>query len=172
MLRLVLKEIWPNARLLLCAFHMLQQVWRWLYDGKHGVAADHRVLILKSFKGLLYAETEASLDVKHDDMIQDLTVQSYPNLLMYLADLFERKKEWAICYRTKLLIRGSNTNNYLESQFLYVKDTLLRRTRLYNVNALIDKIFVDFEKHYQLKLLSIADGTFDGIYSRRFMGRP
>ena len=169
-LRLALRERWPSAVLLLCVFHMLQQVWRWLYDRKHGITADDRAPILKAFKSLLYAETEANLNAQHDTMIQDPIVTRYPNFVSYLADLIERKVEWALCFRADLLIRDSNTNNLLESQFLFVKDTMLRRYRLYNVNELINKLFTEFESHYQLKLMSVADSTFDGIFSRRFKG--
>lgn len=33
------------------------------------------------------------------------------------------------------------------------------------------KLTVDLENHYKDKLLSIADGSFDGRYRRRFMER-
>ena len=46
---------WPNATLLLCAFHVLQQVWRWLYERQHGVCKDGRVEIMKLFRNLVYA---------------------------------------------------------------------------------------------------------------------
>lgn len=35
--RAALSAIWPEARLLLCTFHVLQAVWRWLLDAKHGI---------------------------------------------------------------------------------------------------------------------------------------
>ena len=98
------------------------------------------------------------------------TVVQYPALVMYLDDLIERKQEWAVCFRDELLVRGCHTNNYLEAQFLVLKDTILRRTRAYNINTLLEKLFVDFEHHFQLKLLSIADGSFDGIFRGRFKG--
>ncbi|XP_066936103.1 uncharacterized protein [Clytia hemisphaerica] len=36
---------------------------------------------------------------------------------------------------------------------------------------LLDKLMIEFEEHFKRRLLSIADGTFDGIYSQRFKGR-
>ena len=35
--RNALSAVWPEARLLLCTFHVLQAVWRWLHNGKHGI---------------------------------------------------------------------------------------------------------------------------------------
>lgn len=169
-LRAVLHERWPSAVLLLCVFHVLQQVWRWIYDKTHGIAADHRVEIMKLFRLLMYAESEVDLDAAIEQVIGNQTVVRYPEFVMYLEDLIERKEEWAICFRAALLIRGCQTNNYIEAQFLVVKDTILRRTRVFNINALLRKLFEDFEDHFKFKLLSIADGSYDGIFSRRFRG--
>ena len=36
------------------------------------------------------------------------------------------RASWAKCYRRDLVIRGSDTNNYVEAQFLVLKDTILR----------------------------------------------
>ena len=33
--------------MLLCLFHDLQTMWRWLWDGKHGIAKDHRPTLMK-----------------------------------------------------------------------------------------------------------------------------
>ena len=33
-----------------------------------------------------------------------------------------------------------------------------------------DKLFSEFEEHFRIKLLSLADGTWDGVYSKCFMG--
>ena len=40
----------------------------------------------------------------------------------------------------------------------------------FNINALLSKLFDDFENHFKMKLLSVADGSFDGIYNARFSG--
>ena len=58
----------------------------------------------------------------------------------------------------------------VKAQFLVIKDNILRRQRQFNRNMLMDKLLVQLEDHYKLKLLSIADGTFDGVYSSRFKG--
>ena len=52
-LRDVLSELF-NAILLLCQFHMLQQVWRWLFDRKHGVTEIDRSEIMIKFRQLMY----------------------------------------------------------------------------------------------------------------------
>ena len=64
----------------------------------------------------------------------------------------------------------NSTNNYVEAQFLVIQDSILRHQRQFNVNMFLDKLFSEFEEYFKIKLLSLADGTFDGVYSKCFMG--
>ena len=61
----------------------------------------------------------------------------------------------------------------MESQFLVIKDIILKRTKPkeYNVVALFMKLTTELENHYKEKLISIADGSFDGHFRRRYMGK-
>ena len=52
-----LRAVWPNAKLLLCTWHLLNAVWRWLWDRKHQVLKEDRPHLLKLFRVLLYAKT-------------------------------------------------------------------------------------------------------------------
>ena len=149
---------------------MLQQVWRWLYDRLHNIRADDRVEIMKKFRQILYCETEVELQKMCDQFLNSNLIKKYGNALIYFSDLFLSKQEWAVCYRNNSLLRGSNTNNYVETQFLVIKDSILHRQRQFNVNMLLNKLFSEFEEHFKIKLLSRTDGTFDGVYSKRFMG--
>ena len=81
------------------------------------------------------------------------------------------KKDFALCFQYNLLVRGNQTNNFVESQFLVLRDVLLRRVKEYNVVGLFDKLTIDLENHYKEKLLSIADGSFDGNFRHRFLGK-
>ena len=67
-------------------------------------------------------------------------------------------------------MRGNNTNNVCEAQFLVIKDEVLHRQKEINVVGLLDKFTLQLDDHYRNKLLSVASGKFDGIYSARFKG--
>ena len=49
-LRDALSNVWPSTTLLLCTFHLLQQVWRWLFDSNHHIHRSDRPAILSRFK--------------------------------------------------------------------------------------------------------------------------
>lgn len=59
------------------------------------------------------------------------------------------EKSWALWYRHKYLTRGSNTNNYVEAQFLVTKDGISKRKRQFSINQLLDKLLNEFEKIFQ-----------------------
>ena len=80
------------------------------------------------FKRVVYAEQEDETDEAFSELIESINIQ-YPNLCHYLKNLFEMKETWCLSYRKHLIIRGNNTNNYVESQFLVLKDNVLNRTK-------------------------------------------
>ena len=169
--RNALTATWPMCILLLCVFHVLQQLWKWLYEKNHNIAQPDRPYILGLFKKALYSQTEKMFEELYSELLHDDTCVQYPNLLLYFQSLHEQKEAFAICFRSQLPVRGNHTNNFMEAQFLVLKDIILKRTKEYNVVALIDKLTVDMEQHFKDKLLSIADGSFNGHYRRRFLGK-
>nr|XP_047142843.1 uncharacterized protein LOC124817091 [Hydra vulgaris] len=126
--------------------------------------------IINQFKKVVYANSVKECEDAFSNII-DLYGEKYPKLKLYLLNVFEIKERWCICFRKNITIRGNNTNNYVEAQFLVLKDNILNRTKEVNVNGLVEKLTQDFNEHYKAKLLSIANGRFDGIYSNRFLGR-
>ena len=44
------KSVWPTSVLLLCIFHMLQQLWRWLHESKNSISQADRPYFLTLFK--------------------------------------------------------------------------------------------------------------------------
>ena len=91
--------------------------------------------------------------------------------MRYFSELYVDREYFALCFRSSLLVRGNQANNFVESQSLLLKDIILRRTKEYNVVALLDNIAVDLEDHYKTNLLPIADGDYDGHFRRRLVGK-
>ena len=165
-----LKAVWPSASLLLCIFHILQQAWRWLLDKNHQINQNDRPGILGLFKKALYARSEDVFEECYVELLDEME-ETYPQAFKYFEDLYEERHLFALCFRNTLLVRGNQTNNFVESQFLIIKDVILGRVKEYNLVALFDRLTVDLENHYKEKLLSVVDGSFDGHYRRRFMGK-
>ena len=87
-LRRVLKELFPLALLLLCQFHILQQVWRWLFDSKHGVTANDRPVIMKLFRQLVNcAGSKEEFDTLANTFIANACLNKYLGAVEYFTEL-------------------------------------------------------------------------------------
>lgn len=106
-----------------------------------------------------------------DEDDEDELAPSYPQFIHYLKDVMKLKTSWALCFRNELMLRGHNTNNNAEAQFLVIKDKILQRVKEYNVVSLMEKLIVEFKDHYKDKLLSVASGSYDTYTARRFDGK-
>lgn len=64
---------------------------------------------------------------------------------------------WAQAFRIGLRIRANNTNNYAEAAMKVLKDSILQRSKAFNVPQLLDFILCRFEGFYQRRLLSVVN---------------
>ena len=95
-----LHTIWPDATLLLCVWHVLNAVWRWLWKSEHQIKKDDRPHLLVKFRDVLYANTESEYEIKKNDLLCDQINLKYPNFLKHLENsYFKRKDVWAISVR-------------------------------------------------------------------------
>jgi len=69
-----------------------------------------------------------------------------------------------MAYRTDVINRGHNTNNYAEATFRIIKDIILSRLTAYNPLTLLDYIVVILEKYYSARLLTAAFGRVSKPY--------
>ena len=158
----VFSRFWPCTTLLLCTFHMMQQVWRWLFERFHGINHDDKHKIMVLFKKVVYCTGKSGMEDLFEEMLNSEEVTKYNNLISYFNTLCVIKEAWALCYRSDLQICGNNTNNAI----MVIKDDVFNRTKDVNLNALLDKLLGKLYGHYkEVKLLYIASGKWDGSYS-------
>ena len=103
---------------------------------------------MKKFRQILYCKTEVELQKMCDQFFN--LIKKYRYALIYFSDLFLSKQEWAVCYRNNSWLRGPNTNNFVEAQFLVIKYSILLHQRQFNVNMLLDELFSEFEEHFKI----------------------
>ncbi|CAG8769822.1 26358_t:CDS:2, partial [Gigaspora margarita] len=74
-----LEYCWPQAGHLLCVFHVLQAFWCWLHNSKHCIDKNHKMLIMKTMRKMLYAQTEIKM-IKYYDELKANYYHIYPQL--------------------------------------------------------------------------------------------
>ena len=119
---------------------------------------------------IVHAESQESLEEAYENFVSGELGEKYNNFLLYFNQFVWKNKEcWAKFYRINLPVRGNHTQNYVEAQFRVIKDEIVNRVRCFNFIELIDKITEDLESHYKDKLLTVANGSFDGIFSKKYL---
>lgn len=156
--RNALKSVFPHSNLLLCIFHVLKAMWRWLWDSKHDIANQDRKHLMKLFRSIAYADNEENLVEMVDILMKtDQTSVKYPRFKNHCASLLNRKKEWCIAYRSTLRTREHNTNNIVESSIRVFKDIVLERCKAFNAAALVDFVGNTLEDYHRRRLLKYAN---------------
>ena len=146
---------WPDVALLLWIFHILQQVWRWLYESCHDIAKNDRVITIKLFWKLVYAKDNEDYVSAYTVLFEYNLTNKYSFCVKYFKDLCNISQRWARCFWNEELTQGSNTNNYVKAQFLVMKDYLLKRQSQFNINKLFDKVTSELEDHYTTKVVRL-----------------
>ena len=165
-----LHRTWLNSNIFMCTFHFLQSIWRWLLSSKHGVYVNERQYLMNFVRKLVYAKTESELKAEYSNFEKDSTVKKYKNFISHMQGYWERRREWAICFRTATTMRGINTNNYAESGIRILKDIVFRRVKAYNLVQLFEFITVTFDLYYKKRLLDVAYNRMDRYISLRYKG--
>ncbi|XP_028440345.1 uncharacterized protein LOC114559727 [Perca flavescens] len=159
-LRQALATVYPGASILLCTFHLLQAMWRWLWNG---IKKEERPQLLNGFRGLVYARTAEDLSAAYATLSADPLASKHKNFMKHLLEVYGRRQEWALCLRVHLLTRGNNTNNYVESAMKIVKDKVLHRLKAYNLTQLVDFIATRFEAYYIRHLTDFANNRVKNL---------
>ena len=156
-LRNALHSVWPKATLLLCFFHLLQALWRWLWDTRHHIGKDDRPHLLHLFKAMMYAEDEGALNDRCAAITTDAISITYPQFVAHVNNILSRRAEWTLVDRLNLSIRGNHTTAYCEAGMRILKDKIFHRLRAYNIVQLADFMLTRYEDYHMCRLTDVAN---------------
>jgi len=152
-----INNVWPKSNTLLCTFHVLQAVWRWLWVSAHKIPIEKRKPLMKLFQNILYSDNIIDAENAYKKGCEN---EEFHQWTKYLCNYWTYKEKLCICYRDSYS-RGHVTNNYREVR-LY-KDHVLGRVKAYNVLALIDLTSTALEDYYKRRLREFADSRNSSI---------
>lgn len=170
-LRQSITALYPNTCIILCIFHLLQAMWRWLWDSQNGVAKNDRASLLNITKSLVYAQSPEELDELYERYLNEAIVCKYPKFKEHFSSVYSRKNEWAICLRDSLPVRGNHTNNFSEAAMRIVKDKILFRMKAFNVTQLVDFMITRFESYYERRLIDVSNNRMVSLVNSKYFLR-
>ncbi|ELU14870.1 hypothetical protein CAPTEDRAFT_207581, partial [Capitella teleta] len=164
-----LASAFPNSTLSLCAFHVLQAFWRFLFEAKNGVARDHRKGIFGRVKLMLFANEEAELVRLYQESLADPDVQRYPSVKNHLCEVYDKRHDKRLCFRHQLPVRGNTTNNYCKAAMGILKDKVFCRVKAFNVPQLVAFLSTRLEQYYERRLTDLANNCLDAVMQSRYL---
>ncbi|KAF3851917.1 hypothetical protein F7725_005272, partial [Dissostichus mawsoni] len=171
-----LRKAFPKATLLLCSFHLLQAVWRWLWSKESGVTHGDRPALFAIVKEMLYCQEIGSVDRLYSEARGHpvaarlvFNADNYEKFLRYLDRLYARRECWALSYRGSFLTRGNNTNNFAEAAMRVLKDKILQRTKAFNLPQLFDLLTSRLETYYEARIVDVALGRWESFQRAKFL---
>jgi len=105
---------------------------------------------------MIYSKNNEELTNKFNAALQNNLANKYPKFISYLNTLYNRKEQWALCFRKGLLTRGKKKNNISEAGMKIIKDVILERTKAYSPVQLLFFIVYELEVFYEIKVFDIA----------------
>ena len=166
--RNALMRVYPASVPLLCQFHVLWAVWRWLWNSSNGIQPQHRAHLYTLIKRAVFARTshllaETMTALHHDDI-----AVSSDKFVTYCDKLLQKSEQWASCYREDVALRAHNTNNTVESSIRVLKDRIFSRLKAFNLVQLVDFFVTRLESYYERRLTNVANNRLDELRQSRY----
>lgn len=115
-----LKNTWPESKNLFCIFHVCQAVWKWCWDSKHQIPKEERVVLMRSFKKIVNANSKLSVK---EAFVKAISSSIHDDWKKYLQGFWDNCEKWCLAWRD-ITCKGYHTNNFSEITVRIFKDTL------------------------------------------------
>ena len=148
-----LTTVWPEITLLLCLFHILQAVWRYLFSIESGIGKENRQAIFQKSKLCVYGEECDTEIAKHN--LLNMQEMSAP-ATTYFSQLWKVSKEWILYHRSKLNYCGHNTNNNCEIIVRTFKEGVMHRVRAVCLGQLLINLTQDHDGFFSNRLFDTS----------------
>ena len=112
-----LNNVWPESDHLLCQWHVLTALWRYIGNANNGIKKADRPYLLRSFKKLCYTETKIQYEKAKESFLNDKLIKKHPKFVEHVTKLYlSRPEKWAKFARFEqgMSLHGAQTSNYVE----------------------------------------------------------
>lgn len=167
-----LQNCFPESHLMLCIFHILQAMWRWLWNSHHGIVLPDRSKLIFLVKDMVFACSQEDLEKCYACALNDATASKYDNFRKYIQNIWDRRNQWSLALRQDLPMRGNNTNNISEAMVRVMKDTILHRMKAFTIVQLVDFLITRLDSYYHQRILDVAANRIDCALRQKYLPPP
>ena len=103
---------------------------------------------MDKMKRIFYAPVDSEMELHYRELKQNF-YHLYPLLQKHFELLWDRRRFWALSFRSNLPTRGNNTNNYIERSFGVLKDIIFARKQAFNSVQVFQFVILNMERFYK-----------------------
>ncbi|KAK3910094.1 putative transposase for insertion sequence element [Frankliniella fusca] len=163
-----LQVCFPDAVLLLCIFHVLQAMWRYIWDSKHEVPFQEKSELYLIFHRILYAPNTEVFEELYSEAEKNELFLKNNIVKSHIIGLKDRANEWALSPIQDLLSRNNDTNNIVEASFRVLIDRILGRVKAFNPVELMYYLVTRLDSYYKSRLSFVISNRPDPKLRMKF----
>ncbi|CAG9813941.1 unnamed protein product [Phaedon cochleariae] len=160
---------WPDSTDMLCSFHVLQCVWKWLMNSKNGVQVDHLHTLFEGFKKIMYASDEAACSAAYQVALTESgKCRGYQS---FLEEYWGRRPLWALCYRD-CSKRRANADEINEAAMRLLTEKIFEGIKTFNLIQVVDFMINTFTSYYERSILDAAHNRIENNLLHQIFSPP
>lgn len=148
-------------------FHLLRDVWRFIWDPENRIASTDKPQLYKLFKDIIYSHSEEQLNCNIWICNENVVARKYPEFLKYFNTLLKKKDLWGLDFRVRSNVFYDK--NILTSEMHVLKENILHNSRTFSVTELFEYFCTTFCDYYKNKITDAASGIIKSLSELRYM---
>lgn len=156
-----IKAVFPQSNLLLCSFHVLHCLWRWLWDPENNIDEADRCTLFSLTFNVMKTTTAQEFTSCLAFTLTNEVVTKYPRFEAYFQDISGMSARWAVCFKNEILDKDKQISA-IEMASHILRDKIFL-TRAYNILQLFEFYVEDMEAYYKQKITHCIGDTLEAF---------
>ncbi|XP_072051312.1 uncharacterized protein [Amphiura filiformis] len=155
-----LAEVYPESKVLMCWFHVLQAVYRWMIRKESGIAGEENKVIRSEVISMMTKLKNQSKEDNFKEKASQLMdkFKKYPKLQRYIEENWISISDMWADYGRPFYHEDAKTNNLCERFFLRLKHQFLNMTLNRRLDDLIRLLLLRVMSYFMIKSRLQEDG--------------
>ncbi|XP_055946379.1 uncharacterized protein LOC129976696 [Argiope bruennichi] len=154
-----LKNVYPESAVLLCAYNMSHELWRWLWNPENGIDESDRCMLFSLAYKIMQTKTVEEFTELSEALNTNEVVQKYENFKQHFEEIKSLSDRWAVCFKNEILDKDKEISG-IEMASHVLKDKVFL-TKCYNILQLLKYYTDTMETYYRQKIIHCINNTLE-----------
>ncbi|XP_054707839.1 uncharacterized protein LOC129217543 [Uloborus diversus] len=161
-----LKAVYPESAVLLCAYNMSHELWRWLWDPDNAIEESDRCTLFSLAYKIMQTKNAEEFNELNEIIMANETVQKYEQFKSHFEEIKGVSDRWAVCFKNEILDKDKEISG-IEMASHVLKDKVFLN-KAYNVLQLLKYYTDTMETYYRQKIIHCINNTLESFLLSSF----